>query len=299
MANKPVQLVLDIGIEIQRDVNGVEMGVLENGIPFLTQTGLAKFSGVSRSVISDISQEWEENHDAGVLTKDRISFLIDYLFKNGYREPKLYIETVKDGSTHYAYPDIVCMAVIEYYAFEASQSDNSVALQNYRKLASFGLQKFIYDALGYKPDDIWKYYHDRVSILNGAAPDGHFVVFHEVGGMIVDLINAALPVNEKTIPDISVGLCWAKHWKDSNFDEKFGARVPFYHNYPSYYPQSKSNPQQANAYPDGALGEFRRWFRHEYLPTKFPRYLLTKANLLGGQAEAKRIGAAFAPKVLT
>lgn len=27
------QLVLDIGVQIQKDVNGIEMGVLENGIP--------------------------------------------------------------------------------------------------------------------------------------------------------------------------------------------------------------------------------------------------------------------------
>ena len=56
MAPQPAphrQGVLDIGIEIQRDVNGIEMGVLENGVPFLTQTGLAKISGVARSVIFD------------------------------------------------------------------------------------------------------------------------------------------------------------------------------------------------------------------------------------------------------
>jgi hypothetical protein len=32
------QLVLDIGVQIQKDVNGIEMGVLENGIPFLPRT---------------------------------------------------------------------------------------------------------------------------------------------------------------------------------------------------------------------------------------------------------------------
>ena len=42
------QYILDLDIEIQKDVNGIEMGVLQNGIPFLTQRGLAKISGAAR-----------------------------------------------------------------------------------------------------------------------------------------------------------------------------------------------------------------------------------------------------------
>lgn len=42
------QGVLDLGIEVQKNVNGIEMGVLENGIPYLTQTGLANLAGAAR-----------------------------------------------------------------------------------------------------------------------------------------------------------------------------------------------------------------------------------------------------------
>jgi hypothetical protein len=70
----PIQGVLDLGIEVQRDVNGVEMGVLENGIPFLTQRGLAKIVGAHRSVISDISQEWQEKYEDNIIKKDRNGF---------------------------------------------------------------------------------------------------------------------------------------------------------------------------------------------------------------------------------
>lgn len=35
----PKQLKLDLGIEVERVVGGIEMGVLENGIPYLTQRG--------------------------------------------------------------------------------------------------------------------------------------------------------------------------------------------------------------------------------------------------------------------
>ena len=293
----PKQGVLDLGIEMERVVAGVEMGVLENGIPYLTQRGLSEMSGAARSTIQELSQEWQEAQETGVWTRGRMQFFHDYLSRNGYDEPRLFIEIFKDGSPHYAYPDAVCMAIVEYFAFEA-QRTNETALANYRNLARFGLQSFIYQALGYTPPDKWKYHHDRISLLQGSAPEGFFIVFNEVSGMIVDLINADLTVNDKTIPDISVGRCWSDHWKANNFDTTYGTRMKYEHNYPAYYPQAASNPQLPWTYPNEALAEFRRWFRHEYLVTRFPRYLLTKAHLLGGQAEALRIGNLYKPASL-
>jgi hypothetical protein len=291
------QLVLDIGVEVERNVNGVEMGVLENGIPFLTQTGLAQIAGVARSVIFDISQDWEAQQNTGVVPAGRMAFIAERLAENGYNDAKLFIQTTKDGAPHNAYPDVVCMAIIEYYAFEA-RVKTVKAIDAYRRLATYGLQSFIYKALGYTPPDKFKYYHDRVSILHGSVPDGYFSVFNEVGGMIIDLIEADLAVNDKTIPDISVGRCWGDHWQANGLAEKYGERINYAHSYPAYYPQAKSNPQSAWAYPDEALPEFRRWFKHEYLTTKFPRYILTKANLLGGQEAAKRIGNLYQPKAI-
>lgn len=290
------QYALDLGIEVQKDVNGVEMGVLENGIPFLTQRGVAKICGVARSVIQAVTQEWEDHHGDEIFGKDRISFLKERLFKAGYTEKKLYIETRKDGSTHYAYPDIVCMAILEYYAFE-TKNPSKDAVDSFRQLAAYGLQKFIYEALGYKPGDKWKYHHDRVSILKDSSPDGHWIIFNEISGLIVDLITADLTVNQKTIPDISVGQVWGAYWTENNLDQQFGPRIKYNHNYPSYYPQSASNPQPAWAYPDAAIPEFRRWFKHQYLPTKFPRYILSKASVLpGGKGEALAIGGMYQPK---
>lgn len=292
------QLPLDLGIEIQRDINGIEMGVLENGIPYLTQRGLSGVTGVNRSVIQAITQEWEEQHATQVIGKDRISFFKNYLFKNGYAEPKLHLESIKDGTVHYAYPDVVCMAFLEYYAFE-SKADSTTALENYRRFAAFGLRKFIYEALQYTPSDKWKYHHDRVSILKDSAPVGHFTIFQEITGLIVDLISADLTVNHKTIPDISVGIAWGKYWNENNLESQYGARMLYEHNYPNYYPQSMSNPQKPNAYPDASLPHFRQWFRQVYLLTKFPKYILTKANLLpGGKAEATMIGSMYRDKAL-
>lgn len=291
----PPQGVLDLGVEVERVVGGIEMGVLENGLPFLTQRGLAEISGAARKTIQELSQEWADAQQTGIFPAGRMTYFREYLESKGYDEPQLFIEICKDGSPHYAYPDVVCMAVIEYFAFEA-QRTNSTALANFRNLARFGLQSFIYEALGYSPPDKWKYHHDRVSILQGGAPEGYFIIFNEVSGMIIDLINADLAVSDKTIPDISVGKCWGDHWTKNGFDLAYGARIKYEHNYPAYYPQAASNPQLPWAYPNEALAEFRRWFRHDYLTTRFPRYILTKAHLLGGQEKAKQIGNLYQPK---
>jgi hypothetical protein len=292
------QVPLDLGIEVQRDVNGIEMGVLENGIPYLTQRGLSDITGIARNAIQGLTKEWEEHFGDEIFGKDRISFFKDYLFKNGYREPRLYIETIQHGKIHFAYPDVVCMAFLEYYAFE-SKADSTTALENYRKFAAFGLRRFIYEALDYTPGDKWKYHHDRVSLLKDSAPSGHFTIFQEITGMVVDLISADLTVNHKTVPDISVGIAWAKHWTENNLEAQFGKRILYEHNYPNYYPQSLSNPQKPNAYPDAALPEFRRWFKQVYLLTKFPAYILTKAKLLpGGKDEALQIGGMYQSKAL-
>jgi hypothetical protein len=290
------QYTLDLEAEVQKEAYGIEMGVLGNGIPYLTQKGLATITGIARSVVYDITKEWAEKFEDNVLGNDRNSFLKEYLFKNGYTESQLYIEFKQDGTISYAYPDIVCMAILEFYAFE-SKSKNDTALTSYRKFATFGLQKFIYEALQYTPSDKWKYHNDRVSILKDSSPDGYFIIFNEITGLAVDLINANLTVNDKTIPDISVGLAWGKYWKDKNLEEQYGSRIEYDHYYPEYYPQSTSNPQRPKAYPDGALPEFRKWFRHEYLTTKFPPYILKKANILsGGKEEAEMIANMYKPK---
>ena len=290
------QLALDIGIEVERSVNGVEMGVLQNGVPYLTQRGLATAAGVGRATIFDISKEWEQRYENIFSPNSRLAHFVDFFQAAGYDEEQLYIEVTKDGASHYAYPDVVCQAVFEYFAFKA-QTPNEIALKNHRDFSAIGVRQYIYKSLNYSGEDGWKYYLDRVSLLNNSAPEGHFIVFHEIDGLAVDLIAAGLRVNEHTIPDISVGRLWSDHWGNNSLNEKYGERIRWDHNYPDYYPQASSNPQPSWAYPDSALPEFRRWLNQEYLITKFPRYILNKANVLrGGKAEASKIANLYAPK---
>jgi hypothetical protein len=282
------QQSLDLQIERQADVNGLEMGVLSDGTPFLTGRGLALLCGVHHSVIADLTADWSES-----VQKARISAIRDILATHGISFEKPYVKTWQKGNaTFFAYPDSVCLAILEYYAFEAGGNTKDVALKNYRLLAGHALREFIYTQVGYDPNtnvpQQWRQFHDRMSLVYNAVPAGYFGIFKEIADMIVTLGQAGLHIDDSFVPDISVGQQWAKHWAASFYDLHYGERIKFDHNYPKYFPQAASNPQEAWCYPEAALGEFRRWFRETYIGEgKFAAYVLAKAK-------AKQLPVSFA-----
>jgi hypothetical protein len=223
----------------------------------------------------------------------------------GSDEALAFIAVSKNGTIHHAIPAAVCMAILEYFAFEARQPGNDQAAKGYRVLARKGFRDFIYAQVGYNPtgasDIAWRQFHDRVSLNYHMVPDGYFSIFKELADMIVTLIRASASVGPTFIPDISVGIRWANHWRGENLDNVYGARMKYDHNYPAYFPQSASNPQHPYCYPDEALPEFRQWIRDEYIAKHMPEYLNKKVS--EGQIPAPQARAAlgaFKPrKVLT
>ena len=196
----------------------------------------------------------------------------------------------------YAYPDFVCLAVLEYYAFDAPNRIDQ-AQKNFRLLAGKALHDFIYTQVGYDPEDFipqhWRQFHDRVSLTYNSVPKGYFIVFKEIADMIVTLGQAGLQIDSSFVPDGSVGSIWAKQWRDNNFDAVYGSRIEWNHNYPEYFPQAKSNPQPAWCYPESALPEFRRWMRETYVGGgKFSNYINSKIK-------QKELPASFAQLVIT
>lgn len=142
----------------------------------------------------------------------------------------------------------------------------------------------------------WQYYLARTSMLHNAVPDGYFSVFHEAAPMIVAMIQSGIVVDDKTVPDISIGSHWSKHWKN-NLENLYAPPINYDHYYPDIFPQSASNPQEAKAYPDTALSDFRAWMRETYLPSKFPKYITNKQGK--GHIEpdtANKLIDTFAPK---
>jgi hypothetical protein len=266
---------LPLFVEKEIEVDGVGMGVLSDGTPYLTQRGLARMCGVNQNAIFEMTTGWKDN-------RPREAKIKEALIAQGLEFAAPFLPITKDGKAHYAYPDTVCMAVLEYYAFEAGPNVRDHALANYRRLARASFREFIYTQVGYDPrraiPEIWRQFHDRVSLVYDKVPAGYFSIFKEGADIIVTLIRAGAVVGDKFIPDGSIGSHWATHWKREDLAKRHGESRIYDHYYPTYFPQAQSNPQPARCYPDAALAEFRRWMRDVYLPDKLPEYLQSKVK---------------------
>jgi len=263
---------------IEKEVQGIGMGVLENGIPYLTGAGLAKMCDIEEKTLRELANSWETEQN-----KPRGKIIKEILNKNKYYENKLFIPIVVNNSIHHAYPEVVCITLLEYYAFH-SNTIKEKARENLILLARKTFKDFIYYNTGYTPEtkilNEWKYFLDRVDLNYDSVPRGYFSIFKESAGLTASLIKNKVIINDHTIADGSIGGCWGRYWTDNKLDEKYGQRIKYEHNYPDYYPQAKSNPQPACAYPDEALAFFRQWFELEYIFKKFPIYLLKKVKSL-------------------
>lgn len=273
----PLQMVMPFyHVEKQIEHDGIEMGVLENGIPYLTESGLARMCGIHRRVLYTLSNDWQSERE-----KQRGKKIEQLLINAGYSESSLFLKSEHNGSEINAYTEPVCLALLEYYAFEAEEKREQ-AQKAFRTLARIKFREFIYQAVGYSPEqralDSWRHFHDRVDLTMNAVPRGYFCIFTEIASMIVPMIRSGILISDKVIPDISVGIVWANYWRKNNFDALYGNRIEYEHNYPFYYPQSKSNPQPSWAYPNNALGLFREWLEEHYIRNKFPAYLLSQAK---------------------
>ena len=277
--NRHQQMVLDLTVIISKKVDGIEMGVLNDGTPFLTGRGLARVCGISNSTLvnwGEITPEIGDSHRSGIMA--------ELLSANGFKGNYFFVR-VPNGiqfgteASVNAYPDDVCMAFLEYYAFEAGRHCTDNARNSYRLLARKSLRDYIYRMTGYDPSQLalqsWKHFHDR--LLLNQMPEGYFSVFTETAQLVLTSIRNGLVIDDHTVPDISVGLTWSKYWQSKNLETKHGQRIKYLHLYPDYFPQAKANGDiEAYIYPLHALGEFRTWLESTYLPDKFPNYLKSK-----------------------
>lgn len=270
------QEYLPLVIQKAGDFNEVGMGVLSDGTPYLNQRGLAVLCGVENAHIGTISSQWNE-----LELKPRIQKIKSILTSIGLTATVAHMEILHSGKIHYCYPAEVCLAILEYYAFDAGANTQEKALKNFRLLAGSKLRDLIYQQLGYDPTgaDRFKNWHDRITLNYQSAPKGYFHVFNEAHTIIYELINAGADIGPKTVVDISIGSHWSKYWGDHNLVIEFGERAKYPHKYPDDHPQSKSNPQESWCYPLAALGAYREWLQNEYLEGgKFAKYLNNKVK---------------------
>lgn len=271
LVNAPVQGKL-FHVERQVEFDDVEMGVLDSGTPYITSRGLAKMCGIDQAALHRLTTNWNEEQ-----FKPRGRSIKQILDQSGYSERQLFLKAELNGVVINAFTEPVCLALLEYYAFVADEKREK-AVATFRTLARVKFREFVYQAVGYFPENAimesWRHFHDRIDLTSNAVPDGYFCVFTQIAGVIVPMIRAGASVNDKTLPDVSVGIHWSSYWKDNNLDAIYGNRIQYDHNYPDYYPQAKSNPQPAFAYPNSAWALFQDWLKKTYLPDeKFVNYL--------------------------
>jgi len=275
---------LDMKIVLQREIDGIEMGVMDDGTPFLTGRGLAKICGVAPSSIITLGAKYSP-----MSTRGRDKAITRILADHSYYEDSLYIRSKQGGKEVTAYPDVVCMAVLEYYAFEAEEAKPN-ALLAFRILGRKGLRDFIYDKIGYDPKEIvpapWREFRDR--LLLNSNPPGFYSVFSETANVVLDAIRNGLKVDAHVVPDISIGQLWSTYWKKNDLEAEYGDRQKEPHVYPDYFPQAKAEEIEAWTYPIDSLGRFRRWLSEEYLPTKYPSYIerqIKRGSIAASRAE--------------
>lgn len=296
--NELKQLELNLTIVTEVEDDGVGMGVLSNGTPYLTGRGLARLCGISNSNIGAILDDWQSTPP-----KKRVQSIRKIIRESGHDDTQAFISIEMNGVIHHAFPEHVCMSILEYYAID-SPTHNEHARVAFRTLAKKGFTDFVYERVGLRRDPtpydlLVHQFMDRVSLVNGAVPVGFFSVFDASAQLFATLIQHGISVDSSFIPDISIGRVWSKYWDDENLNAVYGRRERFEHQYPSYYPQSAAGPQEAYCYPEDALGEYRKWMREVYLKDKLPNYL--KSKISSGaidQKTATQITESYNPKTI-
>jgi hypothetical protein len=84
------------------------MGVLNDGTAFLTGRGLARLCGVDSSRISEMSASWNNEKPAPLSAKVQ-----ELLRSKGIVQEYPYIEITQCSGFFHAYPDVVCITVLE------------------------------------------------------------------------------------------------------------------------------------------------------------------------------------------
>jgi hypothetical protein len=182
--NTPNMSEMTLWVEKLVERDGIDMGVLSDGTAFLSGRELAR---LSVSVIAELLADW--NHAA---KKPRIRKIKEILAGQKWtgESPVIAVLEIEQTIT-YAWPDTVCLAILEYYAFDAQQGDREQARKNYRLLPGKVLHDFIYTQVGYDPlhqiPQHWRVLHDRLSLTHNSVPVGYFCIFKEIADMVVHL----------------------------------------------------------------------------------------------------------------
>ncbi|HCR2981069.1 TPA: hypothetical protein ON183_005599 [Serratia marcescens] len=257
-----------VPIKHQIGDDGFEVGVMSDGTPYLTASSLAFICGSARSNIITLVSDWQNMRH-----NPRGQAISQIIIRNGGDPSQsLHKEIRVKGTVYHAIPADICMAVLEYFAFD-SKSQSDIARDNYRNLATQSLKEFIYKRTGYKatgalPAHLARYTKNRAKI-----PYTHFSMLNEITlSLIAPLEEAGYTLPDNLIPDISEGrmfCAWLR--KNRNVEPK---------NFPRYkHEYLDGRVVDACLYPIEFMDDFRRHFHEEWLAKRAPDYFKERDSL--------------------
>lgn len=218
---------------------------MKTGESFATISGYARMSGRAQSTIS------ERTHRLGDLKTAEIQTV------QGIRTHRLINE------------DTISRWIIQ---------DNPELA--FRMLKS-GVRVYLHTASGYtvtsKPFQSPFWYARVVQFLrDNKVPDGYWSVFRETMDLVAQFEAVGCVIPDNAVPDISVGKCWANHLRSEGIEPNAIA-IKYPHTYPWEDPRGT---RPANAYPDGLLPDFRKWFKGTYRTENLTGYVKTRHRAL-------------------
>ncbi len=168
-------------------------------------------------------------------------------------------------------PDIALALILKYYAYKAKRTTEQ-AERFYDAMSAVGIRTWIQQQLGWNPTlSLAPFWYQRLVLFKAQnkVPPGYFSIFQETMDLVGDLETAGYQIPDSAIPDISIGLHWAKHLRSEGIEPNEIAVT-----YPHQYPDGRK--VDVNSYSEDMLPKFRRWFRETYKPIKLPVYLGNK-----------------------
>jgi hypothetical protein len=259
----------------------IEVGVLRDGTPFLSGRGLARACGISNSTLvgwGELTPQAGDRHRAGKMA--------DLLATYGYQGDRFFFRLensikLRGKAVVSAYPYQVCMAFLDYYAFEANKEE---ARNSLRILSEKQLMRFIYEAMGYTPPTaVLAPVHpvqtpptvDTTPVK--VNPKDYFGLEQAISRGKLRSLLAGLPYDSAIATYLNLEKAWSRYWHIQKLGEQYGRRVPRPRQ--DEYDVSLlllNGTMKTYLYPVSALSEFKRWLNWHYIPERFPSYLQRK-----------------------
>lgn len=280
-SNTLVSQTLEVIKSIEVSGSPIEVGILQDGTPFLSGRGLARACGISNSTLvgwGEITPQLGESHRAGKMA----NLLATY----GYEGDRFFFK-IPDGTKFEgkanvsAYPYKVCMAFLDYYAFEANKE---AARNSLRILSEKQLPQFILAAVNGtmaasaqpiqpqpRPSRVRESSPFETRPLRDGIPVGYFTISQLWSEEQVQSLQTALQLDAFPLTPAHIEKTWNHYWDIYKLWEQHGERFPLPHlemNHPSR--------TQSYIYPLSALNEFKQWLNLEFIPDRFPSYLQRK-----------------------